>query len=709
MKMSKDKTMFRWVSVILLLGAMGGVRADTDWSNGGGDRAWKNAPNWSAGVPVSTVKTGIRGNFSANGPIIDADTTAMTKELVLGDWSSTDDTLDITGGSLATNGWFIIAYGAGNKGTFNVSGGTTACNSLLTVGRDGVGYMNMTDGTVTVTGTFGLGTQAGSGHVRLDGGTLSCGSFTMTGGSSMDITAGRLIVNGDVRSTVNAYFNNGWIAAYGGSGILNVDITSNPGKTTVWAVEGSPEAGNGDVNGDSFVDETDLMLFAAQWLSPDPDPKADFTRDGEVNMADFQLLSKNWHHNEYSKTLTGKIMCGYQGWFNAPGDGAGRGWVHWGSSNKFEPGYCTVDWWPDMTEYDADEKFLTGFQYADGSPAYVFSSYHQKTVLRHFSWMADYGIDGVFLQRFVSETTPGSTSRNHRDQVMLHCRQGANLHKRAWAMMYDLSSNYTGPQLKQKVIDDWKHLVDTYRLTRDPADAAYLHHNGKPVVAVWGLGFERAYEGQDTVDIINFLANDPVYGGCTVMIGVDNEWRVRKDSDPLFGQIVQTAQIISPWAVGRYGSKNTSELNNFTNNYTIPDQIWCNANGKDYLPVVFPGFSWQNLKGEKWDHIPRRGGSFLWRQIYKAINDAGATMIYQAMFDEVDEGTAIFKCTNAPPVAETPYVTVSTPFLPTGNAQYGPYDLSDALLPNDHYLWLVGEGTRMLRGDIPLSATMPVR
>jgi len=28
-------------------------------------------------------------------------------------------------------------------------------------------------------------------------------------------------------------------------------------------------------------------------------------------------------------TLSNKVMCGYQGWFNVEGDGAGRGWFHW--------------------------------------------------------------------------------------------------------------------------------------------------------------------------------------------------------------------------------------------------------------------------------------------------------------------------------------------------------------------------------------------
>jgi hypothetical protein len=29
-----------------------------------------------------------------------------------------------------------------------------------------------------------------------------------------------------------------------------------------------------------------------------------------------------------SSTLTGKVMCGYQGWFNCEGESAERGWVN---------------------------------------------------------------------------------------------------------------------------------------------------------------------------------------------------------------------------------------------------------------------------------------------------------------------------------------------------------------------------------------------
>ena len=54
--------------------------------------------------------------------------------------------------------------------------------------------------------------------------------------------------------------------------------------------------------------------------------------------------------------------------------------------------------------------------------------------------------------------------------------------------------------------------------------SAYLHHAGKPVVAVWGFFSDgRKYTLKE--DSARRLPQDPAGGGCTVMLGVPTYWR----------------------------------------------------------------------------------------------------------------------------------------------------------------------------------------
>src|ERR1700730_574403 len=98
-------------------------------------------------------------------------------------------------------------------------------------------------------------------------------------------------------------------------------------------------------------------------------------------------------------TLHHKVLCGYQGWFRCPDDPAKEGWRHWSRNpNKIGLDSLTFEMWPDMSEYEDDEKYpAPGFTYPDGKPAHLFSSANPKTVDRHFRWMRPYGIAGVCL------------------------------------------------------------------------------------------------------------------------------------------------------------------------------------------------------------------------------------------------------------------------------------------------------------------------
>ena len=371
-----------------------------------------------------------------------------------------------------------------------------------------------------------------------------------------------------------------------------------------------------------------------------------------------------------TSTLYNKVMCGYQGWFMADGDGYGMGFVHWGGVDRSEP-QCSVDLWPDLSEYDADELFPTRYRHEDGSTAYVFSSTVKKTVLRHFKWMEEYGIDGVFVQRF-----GGPISRPGRDYertcaVLSHCREGANRYGRAFAVMYDVSFDRRSVNT---IMRDWARLINEMKLTQTPA---YLRHCGGPVVALWGYGFDhRRFDAEATKELFEFFKK-PENGACTIMLGVPNDW-VQWDDDRI-KLVKQYVQIISPWNVGRYHSPESAEKH-FASCWP-QDLAWCGQHDKDYYAVVFPGFSWYNLKHgrDRLNAIPRLKGEFFQSQV-EQVKKYGMNMAYVAMFDEVDEGTAIFKCTNNPPVGN--FVTYEG-------------------LPSDYYLKLTGEAGAYLRQQAP--------
>ena len=101
-------------------------------------------------------------------------------------------------------------------------------------------------------------------------------------------------------------------------------------------------------------------------------------------------------------TIIGKVLAGYQGWFNTKNDGAQLDWKHYGNKGSFKPGNISIDFWPDLSEFSKDELEATDFVHKDGNTAYLFSSANPKTVNRHFKWMKDYSIDGVFVQRFTA-------------------------------------------------------------------------------------------------------------------------------------------------------------------------------------------------------------------------------------------------------------------------------------------------------------------
>ncbi len=356
-------------------------------------------------------------------------------------------------------------------------------------------------------------------------------------------------------------------------------------------------------------------------------------------------------------SLDGKVMFGYQGWFNHPDDDADLGWVHWG--NFYEPISSTVDMYPDLREYGLNELYDADLTFPDGRMAPVFSSYNRNSVVRHMKWVRDYNLDGVFVQRFIS-SADSKPKMNHKDTVTRHVMEGCELYGRVFAIMYDGIGNRV-----ESIKEDWMHLVDDIGVT---GSERYLHHRGLPLVSLWGYVSREEATVDQLVELIDWFKNnpEPKYRA-SLKLGVAWNWY---DQSPAWMSAFQNVEVISPWFSG-------------STDYD-KGQAWCDQNNVDFLPVVHPGFSWYNLIGGEKNASPRNGGKYFWDEVNEVVSK-NAKSVYIAMFDEIDEGTAMFK------LAENDQMIPQEGY-------WLPLDEDGFQLPSDWYLRAAGLATEVVRG-----------
>lgn len=336
--------------------------------------------------------------------------------------------------------------------------------------------------------------------------------------------------------------------------------------------------------------------------------------------------------------VVGHLFAGYQGWFNAAGDGSpNSGWVHW-SKNSSAPsagGNVNFELYPDTREYS--KLYQTDLaNLGNGSPAKLFSSYDQDTVNKHFEWMKTYNIDGAALQRFGADEsdTPNGWKTN-RDSVAVKVKNAAETYNRKFYVMYDITGMNAGNWVNA-VKHDWStNVVNTMHLTSSPA---YAKQNGKIVVCIWGIGFtDRPGTAAESAELIQWFKNQGVY----VIGGVPTYWRTgNRDSKPDFMNVYKSFDMISPWSVARFGTLQGAD--DFKNDTLGPDFTFTQQNGIAYQPVIWPGSAWSNMTGGPRNENPRLHGDFMWKQAYN-VKSTGIQTGYIAMFDEYDEGTAIAK------------------------------------------------------------------
>ena len=212
--------------------------------------------------------------------------------------------------------------------------------------------------------------------------------------------------------------------------------------------------------------------------------------------------------------VVGKITVGYQGWFACTGDGAPiNGWWHWSQNWSQPPSPSNNGSAPGPTCAST----RTGTRpptpnLGNGQPATLFSSYDQQTVDTHFRWMQQYGFDTAALQRFNPNGGEGPT----RDAMAVKVRSAAEatrpqvLHH---VRRQRLDEHAVGDQDRLDDQDVRAHRVDGVR-----------RQNGKPVVCIWGFGFNddnHPFAPAACLDVINWFKGQ----GCYVIGGVPRDWR----------------------------------------------------------------------------------------------------------------------------------------------------------------------------------------
>jgi hypothetical protein len=153
---------------------------------------------------------------------------------------------------------------------------------------------------------------------------------------------------------------------------------------------------------------------------------------------------------------------------------------------------------------------------------------------------------------------------------------------------------------------------------------------------------------------------------------------------PGFGAVYDALNMISPWMVGAIGT--VADVDNYYTSLLVPDQAYCNSHGIDFQPCVLPG----DLVARQ-----RKHGDFMWRQFYNVVR-GGVQGIYVSMFDEYGEGNQIAK------TAE------NASQIPAGSG-FLALDEDGTACSADYYLRLTGDGGRMLKGQLALTATRPTQ
>lgn len=240
---------------------------------------------------------------------------------------------------------------------------------------------------------------------------------------------------------------------------------------------------------------------------------------------------------------------------------------------------------------------------------------------------------------------------------------------------YDLNGASSAPgssNVAETILADLASLSDVL------GSPVYMHQGGKPVVEVWGVGIVTAVSVDDSAALVAALQGAGYY----VILGVQQAWHAElvEDQPGGYGSVYALADMLQPWTVGAYDRDGYPGFRD--GRQATEDKAALAALGIESSVVVWPGGSNSNADpGDPaaFDRFPRWNGTFYQAQLDGAVDVVGPNFIFGAMFDEVNEGTAI-------------YPVLKRSQLPTNQRFLG---VDDDLAP-DAYLTMAGDAAARL-------------
>jgi YD repeat-containing protein len=270
--------------------------------------------------------------------------------------------------------------------------------------------------------------------------------------------------------------------------------------------------------------------------------------------------------------------------------------------------------------------------------------------------MQSEGIDGVWVSEFESHLPGGSSASDYPYvlKTLNNIRAAATSTGRTWAFMYDTSGQPTST-MAAGIETQWENMVNS-GYTSDPR---YLHMNGLPVIMLYG------FFPNDT----NHNLGNPTYGNPLIQFFQAGKYQAFvvgsgawnwTTGDSAFQDMLFTLGAYIPWNVGHVFTATNGNIEAQTSTWASDAATFKTHNVK-YIPLVFPGTSAAGPPVTN-PTAPRRDGYFLWEQYVAASTVGGLNSVFVAMYDEVNEGTAIMPISNTPP-AQSPafYTSVGYP------------------------------------------------